>query len=149
MLPKKVFCEILDYECDPQQNLDPTYLEDIADEFADKFGDVVNFENFLHSVQSMKGMAVAEAYLFGQLGYMIQNERKKIASEVFRSHFKDTKLKTISEKQFTDFLRGNNIVLSDEEIDLFLLKFDPSGKGLIFDLSELDEEFDNWQKEEF
>mmetsp|Transcript_16477 Transcript_16477/g.25425 ORF Transcript_16477/g.25425 Transcript_16477/m.25425 type:complete len:503 (-) Transcript_16477:468-1976(-) len=147
-LPRKLFCEILDYECDPNQTLDASYLDDIAEEFSTS-KDQVNYENFLSSYASILGLRTTEAYLFGQLGYLAQNEKTKLPSAVFKNHFKDTKLRDLDHKQLARAMKDLHIMLSDEEIDMLLLKYDPTGDGRVFDLQELDDEFKNWESEEY
>ena len=65
-IPRPIFLDVLDHECDPGQKLEARRLDQIADIFAGGNG-AIEFEAFLSALASTIAMASTMAYLFGQI----------------------------------------------------------------------------------
>ena len=104
----------------------------------------VDWQAFITALESQASMQRTAAYLFGQLeGFCVKKNYRNLRdlfSNELRINARDRML--ISERDVSDFFNNRlRFNLSNEEIRLIMIEFDPSGNARDLDVDELDKDY--------
>ena len=141
VISKKTFIEILEHECSSGTKIPSEHFEEVARQFKYRIGDVVEYEEFLVAYQAAISMNEASSYFFSTLDLICTRDKRKNITEVIEAAVGEKNLKTLSKNQFKKLLSVTKIDLSPQEIDMFFMDFDLTGKYLTMEISELEAEF--------